>query len=52
MLLTPQNTVVKGHDVEELQQLAEWTLENTLRHRIEYVPFYPTHQTCYLTKSF
>ncbi|GAA6005210.1 hypothetical protein JCM11491_002621 [Sporobolomyces phaffii] len=38
MLLTPQNTVVKGHDVEELEQFSAWTLENSLRERLELEP--------------
>ncbi|GAA5909629.1 uncharacterized protein JCM6883_004577 [Sporobolomyces salmoneus] len=35
MLLTPQNTIVKGHDVEELEQFKEWSIENSLRQRLE-----------------
>ncbi|GAA5868929.1 hypothetical protein JCM16303_000310 [Sporobolomyces ruberrimus] len=38
MMLTPQNTVVKGHDVEELEQFSRWTIENALRQRLELEP--------------
>lgn len=34
MMLTRQNTVVKGYQVEELEAVKEWVLENGFRERI------------------
>ncbi|GAA6010947.1 hypothetical protein JCM10207_004008 [Rhodosporidiobolus poonsookiae] len=34
LMLTPQNTVVKGYQVEELEAEAEWQFENSLRRRL------------------
>ncbi|POY76259.1 hypothetical protein BMF94_0454 [Rhodotorula taiwanensis] len=34
LMLTPQNTTVKGYQVEELHLVKEWYLENTFRHRL------------------
>ncbi|GAA5860921.1 hypothetical protein JCM1840_002006 [Sporobolomyces johnsonii] len=38
MLLTPKNVVLKGYQVEELEQVAEWALENSLRARLDMEP--------------
>ncbi|GAA5934037.1 uncharacterized protein JCM15063_000537 [Sporobolomyces koalae] len=38
LLLTPENTTVKGHDVEELEQFRDWTLENVFRQRLQMDP--------------
>lgn len=39
-MLTPQNTTVKGYQVEELEQVAEWQLEKGFRRRLQCVlPF-------------
>ncbi|GAA6059713.1 hypothetical protein JCM10212_000241 [Sporobolomyces blumeae] len=38
LLLTPNNTVVKGYSVEELENEAERTLENALRRRLGLEP--------------
>jgi hypothetical protein len=37
LMLTPQNTTVKGYQVEEFEQVAEWQLENVFRRRLECV---------------
>lgn len=44
VMLTPQNTTVKGHQVEELEVVKEWYIENGFRSRLGYVtlpPFRP-----------
>ncbi|GAA5965877.1 hypothetical protein JCM21900_004935 [Sporobolomyces salmonicolor] len=42
MLLTPENVILKGYEVEELEQVAESALENLLRARLDMEPLsYP-----------
>ncbi|GAA5989017.1 hypothetical protein JCM11641_001116 [Rhodosporidiobolus odoratus] len=41
LMLSPANTVVKGGQVEEWQNEAEWTLENKLRGRLRMDPLPP-----------
>ncbi|BGP42701.1 hypothetical protein JCM10450v2_006810 [Rhodotorula kratochvilovae] len=41
MMLTRQNTVVKGYQVEELEAIKEWLLENGFRERLGMDPLPP-----------
>ncbi|GAA6032968.1 hypothetical protein JCM8097_000075 [Rhodosporidiobolus ruineniae] len=38
LMLNPENTIVKGYQVEELEAVAEWQLENSLRERLQMDP--------------
>lgn len=39
LILTPNNTVVKGYQVEEIEAVKEWIVENSLRERLGFVPW-------------